>query len=131
MGSNFPVVEKEHLNARVIRRKKSAIRPSRLPLRACKCLFDRRKVVEMQRSDPMNIGGSYRRCDGAVADLVFPETRNLLGERNVDFEVMSVKCLDVLRCPVNHYHPSHCGSPLLLVGRKLTCVFTLTGFRST
>jgi hypothetical protein len=62
MGSNFPVVEKEHLNARVIRRKKSAILPGRLPLRACKRLFDRRKVVEMQRSDPMNIGGSYRRC---------------------------------------------------------------------
>src|SRR6266404_89434 len=115
MGSNFPVVEKEHLNARVIRRKKSAIRPSRLSLRACKRLFDRRKVVEIQRSDPMNIGGSYRRCDVAVADLVLPETRNLLGERHVDFEVMSVKCLDVLRCPVNHYHPSHCGSPLLLV----------------
>jgi hypothetical protein len=51
MGSNFPVVEKEHLKARVIRRKKSAIRPSRLSLRACKRLFDRRKVVEMQSSD--------------------------------------------------------------------------------
>jgi hypothetical protein len=51
MGSNFPVVEKEHLSARVIRRKKSAIRPSRLSLRACKRLFDGRKVVEMQRSD--------------------------------------------------------------------------------
>jgi hypothetical protein len=42
----------------------------------------------------VNFGGSYRRCDGAVADLVFPETRNLLGERHVDFEVMSVKCLE-------------------------------------
>ena len=51
MGSNFPVVEKEHLNAGVIRRKKSAIRPSRLSLRACKRLFNRRKVVEIQRSD--------------------------------------------------------------------------------
>jgi hypothetical protein len=27
-----------------------------------------------QRSDPMNSGGSYRRCDGALADLVFSET---------------------------------------------------------
>src|SRR5271154_7122883 len=116
MGSNFPVVEKENLNARVIRCKRSAIRPSRLSLRACKRLFNRRKVVEIQRSDPMNIGGSYRRCDGAVADLVFPETRNLLGERHVDLEVMSVKCLDVLRCSVNHYHSSHCGSPHLLFG---------------
>src|SRR3984893_16378640 len=98
MGSNFPVVEKEHLNARVIGGKKSAIRPSRLSLRACKRLFDRHEVVEMQRSNPMNIGGSYRRCDGAVADLVFPETWNLFGERHVDFEVMSVKCLEVLRC---------------------------------
>src|ERR1700729_832045 len=114
MGSNVPVVEKEHLNARVIRRKKSGIRPRPLSLPACKRLFDRRKVVEMQRSDPMNVGGSYPRCDGAVANPVFPEARNLLGERHVDFEVMSVKCLDVLRCPVNHYHPSHCGSPLLL-----------------
>src|ERR1700722_18502350 len=115
MGSNFPVVEKEHLDARVIRRKKAAIRPSRLSLGACKRLFDCRKVVEMQRSDPMNIGGSYRRCDGAVADLVFPETWNLFGERHVDFEVMSLKCLDVLRCALNHSHPSHCSSPLLLV----------------
>src|SRR5580692_7833062 len=115
MGSNFPVVEKEHLNARVIRCKKSAICPSRLSLRACKRLFDRRKVVEIQRSDPITIGGSYWRRDGAVADLVLPETRNLLGERHVDFEVMSVECFDVLRCPVNHDHPSHCGSPFLLV----------------
>src|ERR1700720_1054118 len=115
MASNFPVVEKEHLNARVVRREMAAIPAGRLSLRACERLLDRREVVEMQRSDPMNIGGSYRRCDGAVADLVFPETRNLLGERHVDSEVMSVKCLDVLRCPVNHHHPSHCGSPLLLV----------------
>ena len=93
-GSNFPVVEKEHLNARVIRRKKAAIRPGRLPLRACKRLFDRRKVVEIQRSDPVNIGGSYRRCDRAIADFVFPEARKLLGERHVDFEVVSIKCLD-------------------------------------
>src|ERR1700733_10267614 len=90
MGSNFPIVEKEHLDARVIRRKKSAIRPGRLPLRAGKRLFDCRKVVEIQHSDPINIGGSYWRCDDAVADLVLPETWNLLGERHVDFEVMSV-----------------------------------------
>src|SRR5580765_7712125 len=102
MGSNFSVVEKEHLNARVIRRKESAIRPSRLSLRACKRLFESRKVVEIQRSDPMNVGGSHRRCDGAFADLVFPEPRKLLGERYVDFEVMPVECLDVLRCPVNY-----------------------------
>src|ERR1700733_2404967 len=115
MGSNFPVGEEEHLNARVIRSKQSAVRPSRSSLRACQRLFDRREVVEMQRPDPMNIGGPHRRCDGAVADFVFPETRYLLGERHMDSEVMSVKCLDVLRCSVNHYHSSHRGSPWLLV----------------
>ena len=52
--SNFPNVEKEHLNARVIGRKKPAICASHLSLWACKRPFDRREIVEIQGSDPMN-----------------------------------------------------------------------------
>jgi hypothetical protein len=46
-SSNFPIIEKEHLYVRVVRRKNSAIRTGCLSLRACKRLFERRHVVEI------------------------------------------------------------------------------------
>src|SRR5689334_8441845 len=102
MGSNLPVVEKEHLNAGVIRGIKSAIRRSRLALRARERFFDRVKVVKMQGRDQVNIGRSGDDCDRTVADLVCPETRNRLDEGYVSLEIVLFERFHVSRLLVDN-----------------------------
>ncbi len=132
--SDIHAVEKEHLNAGVIRRQKAAIRPGRSSLHVlANALFDRGKVVEMQRSDQMNIGRSRRRCDGALADLVSPETGNFLGERHVDFKVMpSGERLDILQVSDRSPPSEPLRFPLAArVTQALAVRFALFRFRST
>jgi hypothetical protein len=95
--SNFPVVKKEYLNARVVRRKSLTIRPGCLSLWACECPFDRRKVVEMQGTYQIDIGRSGQYCDRAVADLV-PRRSSACG-KSLPFEPLwlSFCCLSEMQ----------------------------------
>src|SRR5713226_1252267 len=109
--SNLAGVEEKHLHIGVTWCEDSPVCSSRSPLRARESLLDRRQIVEMQRRDQMKAGGSSRRRNGTLADLVLSQTGEFLCDRNVRFEVMPVESGDVLWCPVNHYHPGHCISP--------------------
>src|SRR5664279_3349206 len=75
--------------------------------------LDRRHVVEGQGRNQMQWGRPGRRCDRAFADDVLPQARNLLGDRNVIFEIVFVERRGILRRLVEHYQIGHRILPLI------------------
>jgi hypothetical protein len=78
-----------------------------LPFGAGESALDGGHIVEMQDRGQMNAGGSGRRRHRAFVDFVFPQARNLFGERHVFVEIVLVERHRIARRLVHDDEPSH------------------------
>src|ERR1700737_1538696 len=108
-GSNFAGIEENHIGASG--GEGLHIRRRSLALGAGKASLYRREIVEGQRRDQMEAGRARGGRDRTLADPVFPQTRNFLGDRDVLFEIVLVESSGILWRLVHHHEFSHRVSP--------------------
>src|SRR5262249_52199530 len=97
-----------------------------LPFGAGEGRLDGGHIVEMQDRDQMIVGGATARgAYRSLADFIFAQAGNLLGDRDVLVEIMFVERARVTRRLVHHQKSRHPRAPSSLPGGKRRTIRTV------